>query len=123
MDEAAKRQYLSTLIQQAEEDRSRRQIEKREGVLLSKPMINKVAEVNQFQAPPLRNVAKPPPPSSVAFAFRGQPRRLIDGNADNGDTAQMLSMLESSFMDQLNGMSQVLNACTARFTSIEQQVQ
>jgi hypothetical protein len=123
MDEAAKRQYLSTLIQQAEEDRSRRQIEKREGVLLSKPMINKVAEVNQLSAPPPRNVAKPPPPSSVAFAFRGQPRRLIDGVADNSDTAHMLSILENSFMDQLNGMSQVLNACTARFSSIEQQVQ
>ena len=123
MDEEAKRQYLSTLIRQAEDDRARRQIEKREGVILTKPMVNRVAESNQFVAPPSKNSAKPPQPSSIAINFRGQPRRPIDGMAENSDTAQLLSVLENSFMDQLSGMSQVLNACTSRFTSIEQQIQ
>ena len=49
MDEEAKRQYLSSLIRQAEDDRARRQIEKREGVILTKPMVNKIAQVQQVQ--------------------------------------------------------------------------
>ena len=123
MDEEAKRQYLSSLIRQAEDDRARRQIEKREGVILSKPMVNRIVELNQGPVPPPRNAVKAIAPSGFAVAVRGQPRRLVDGVSDNSDYSQMLSVLENSFVDQLNGISQVLNACTARFSSIEQQVQ
>jgi chromosome segregation ATPase len=123
MDEDEKRQYLSSLIRQAEEDRARRQIEKREGPILTKPMVSKVIELQQGQAPLPRNSVNPIAPSTSAFAYRAQPRRPVDGFADNANSAQLINVLENSFMDQLNGMSQVLNACTSRFASIEQQVQ
>ena len=122
MDEEAKRQYLSSLIRQAEDDRSRRQIEKRDGVILSKPMVNKLSEIDQRPAPPQKSF-KPIAPPNMAFAFRGQARRLVDGFAENGDSAQMLGLLENSFRDQINELSQVLSGCTGRFATIEQQLQ
>jgi hypothetical protein len=122
MDEEAKRQYLSSLIRQAEDDRARRQIEKRDGVILTKPMISKMSEIDQRLAPPQKSSVKPLAQQSVAFAFR-QARRLGDGLAENSDSTQMLGVLENSFRDQLNELSQMLNACTSRCGAMEQQLQ
>ncbi len=61
--EQQKRQYLSELVQQAQDDRIRRLQEKREGVALLKPMVNGLDDHNStVPATVLRaNPSKPMP--------------------------------------------------------------